>query len=101
MILVRDVFRLKFGKAKDAVAVWKEMLPILQKSGLGRRSTRVMTDLVGNYYTLVMENTFESLEEFEKGHKQTTPAEEWQKIYHTRFVPLVESGYREIFTILE
>ncbi len=101
MILVRDVFRLKFGKAKEAIAAWKEMLPIMQKSGTGRSSTRVMTDLVGNYYTMVMENTYESLEEFGKAHSGTTTTGDWQKLYHTRFVPLVESGYREIFTIIE
>jgi len=96
MILVRDVFRLKFGKARDALVVWKEM------GEYGRRtnrpgSPRVMSDLVGPYYTMVMETTFPDLAAWEREMHGIMDAE-WRAIYQ-KFTPLVESGYREIFTI--
>lgn len=41
MILVRDVFRLKFGKARDALAVWKEMAAQAKKAGWQTTPPRV------------------------------------------------------------
>ena len=35
MILVRDIFQLKFGKAKDAIALWQEGKTIAQEIGHG------------------------------------------------------------------
>jgi hypothetical protein len=47
MILVRDVFHLKFGKARNAVSLRKEVLALAKKIGYGARSARLLTDLVG------------------------------------------------------
>jgi hypothetical protein len=99
MILVRNVFRLKFGKAKDALALWKEGRQIAERVGSGE-SMRAMTDLVGPFYTLVMEEEFPSLAEMERELQSELGAEEW-KAWYQKFVPLVESGYREVFTIVE
>jgi hypothetical protein len=66
MIVVRNVFQLKFGKAKDAIALWKEGREIARRVGGETSTPRAMTDLVGKFYT-----------------------------------GIVESGYREIFTVLE
>ena len=56
MIVVRNVFRLKFGKAREAAALLKESLAI-QKRALPdlEFSTRVLTDVSGPFYTLVLE----------------------------------------------
>jgi len=99
MIIVRNVFRLKFGKAKDALALWKEGRQIAQRTGSGG-GMRAMTDLVGPFYTLVMEEQFESLAEMEKEMQSEMGAEEW-KGWYQKFVPLVDSGYREVFTVVE
>jgi hypothetical protein len=57
----------------------------------------VLTDLTGQYYTLVAETTFKSLTDFESFfHKEMAVAGE---LYHKKFVPLVDSGRREIFTV--
>ena len=64
MILVRDVFRLKFGKAREALAVGKEMAEQGMRSGVMSKP-RVLTDLVGPYYTLVMETTAKDLATWE------------------------------------
>jgi hypothetical protein len=44
MILVRDIFQLKFGRAKDALALWKEGAGLAQKYGY--KIDRLLTDLV-------------------------------------------------------
>lgn len=98
MILVRDVFRLKFGKAKEAKALWQEGLRIAKRVGYGPQ--RLLTDLTGPFYTFVMESTHEGLAAYEASAKRTQGAEGWEEWYQ-RFVPLVESGYREIFTIAD
>jgi hypothetical protein len=98
MILIRDVFRLKFGKARDAVALWKEMAELGRRTGRAG-SPRAMTDLVGPYYTMAMEMTFPDLAAWEK-EMHATMDSEWRALYQ-KFTPLVDSGYREIFTLLD
>jgi hypothetical protein len=98
MILVRDVFRLKFGKAKEAKALMKEGVRIARKAG--NAPSRQLIDLVGPYYTLVLESTHASLAAWESSMGNDMGAEEMAAWYE-RFKPLVESGYREIFTVLD
>lgn len=98
MIIVRNVFRLKFGKAKDALALWKEGREIARRTGSGEKM-RAMTDLVGPFYTLVMEEEFPSLAAMEQEWQNEMGAEEW-KGWYQKFVPLVENGYREVFTLV-
>jgi hypothetical protein len=49
MIVVRNVFRLKFGRSKEAVGLWKEGLALGKKLGFQSKSNRVLTDLVGPF----------------------------------------------------
>ena len=69
MILVRDVFRLKFGKAKEARALLKEGLRIAAKAGFS--SQRQLVDLTGQFYTLVLESTHASLAAWESAMSNT------------------------------
>jgi len=101
MILVRNVFRLKYGKAREATALVKEGLAIQKRAITGVEfSTRVLTDVTGPFYTLVLELTVPNLATFEKYGPQLFADKEWQANYQ-KMTPLVESGYREIFTIVE
>ena len=95
MILVRDVFRLKFGKAREALAAWKEMGEHARRVGMP--PARILADLVGPYYTLVMETTAADLSTWEKEMRRGMD-EEFRALYQ-KFTPLIDSGYREIFTI--
>ena len=99
MILVRNVFQVQFGKSKEAVALWMEGLAVQKRIGFNAKSTRLLTDLVGNYYTIVFEMTFESLADFENAGKTVMAKKEWQDWY-ARIVPLTQSGHREIFNIV-
>ncbi len=100
MILVRDVFRVQFGKARDALRAFKAVGTVTQGMGFGSESFRVLTDLVGPFYTLVLETTYPNLSAYEQAGKKIMNNQEWRMAYQT-FTPFVESGYREIFTIVE
>lgn len=99
MIVVRNVFQLKFGKAKEAVALMKEGLAIQKRIGLDIPA-RLLTDLTGPFYTLVLELTVPSLAALEANQPRLMGDKDWQANYQ-KFAPLVESGYREVFTIVE
>ena len=98
MILVRNIFQLKFGKAREAKALIKENEALVKQHG--NYPTRYLTDLTGPYYTLVMEMTFESLAALEKSQSETMGTKEFSDWYQ-RFTPLVESGHREIFSVVD
>ena len=97
MIVVRDIFQIKFGRMKEALESWKEMA---KASPMPRENhPRVLTDLTGPYYTLVIEATFKNLADYESfSRKEMAGAGD---VYHKKFVPLVDSGRREIFTVAE
>jgi hypothetical protein len=97
MIVVRNVFQVKFGRARDAVALMKEGIAIGQKVGM---NARVLTDITGPAYTVVLETTHENLGDFEAKSKDVMGSVEW-KGWYQKFIPLVESGNREIFSVAE
>jgi hypothetical protein len=99
MIIVRNVFRLKFGKAKEGVALMKEGMAMQKRAGADF-SQRLMTDLTGPFYTLVLELTVPNLAALESQMPRTMGDKDFQANYQ-KFVQLVESGYREIFTLIE
>ena len=97
MIVVRDIFQVKFGRMKEVL----ELGRLMQKSfaGAPERRPRMLTDLTGQYYTFIMEGTFKDLADFEKSMRQEMPG--MSELYHKSFAPLIDSGRREIFTIVE
>ena len=97
MIIVRDVFRLKFGKARDAKALIEESKKLPVQFGTDGR--QVLTDLVGPSYTLVLETNFPSLAVFEQEMGKSMGHQEW-KSWYEKFQVLVDSSYREIFTLV-
>jgi hypothetical protein len=99
MIVIRNVFRLKFGKAKEAVALMKEGLAIQHRAG-ATFSSRILTDLTGPFYTMVLELTVPSLAVFESEGPRFMADKDFQANYQ-KLVPLVESGYREVLSIVE
>ena len=98
MIIVRNTFRIKFGKAKEAIPVIKEAIAINKKLGIA--DVRALMDLTGDSYTLVFETSHVSLSDFESKMKMIFASEEWSAIYQ-KIVPLVESAHRDIFTVIE
>jgi hypothetical protein len=99
MVVVRNVFQLKFGQARPAAALWKEGLQVVKRVQ-PKQTPRLLTDIVGTSYTVVFETTHESLADFEQSARVLMANDDWQKWYQ-KLVPLVESGYREIFTVVD
>jgi hypothetical protein len=98
MVVVRNVFRLKFGKAREAQEAMKSVIAAARRVGMVEPG-RVLTDVTGPFYTLVHELTFPALADLERAQQNMSdPA--WKDAY-AKFVPLVESGYREIFRVVE
>jgi hypothetical protein len=97
MILVRDVFQVKFGRMKEALESWKEMAKASPFPP--ENHPRLLTDFTGQYYTLVAEATFKSLTDYESFVRREMAGA--GDIYHRKFVPLVDSGRREILTVVE
>ena len=97
MILVRDVFQLNFGQARPVKVLMQESKKLM---GDDAKNSRVMFDLIGPSYTMVLEFTYQNLAEFEKSMSDTTSKEEWG-VWYQKFVPHIKSSYREVFTILD
>ena len=96
MILVRDVFQAKYGKGDELVALFKEFGEI-SDWGSGQR---LLTDLSGEFFTVVTETEVESLAEFERLRDEEFGKPEFAD-WFARMMPLVESGRREFYTIVE
>jgi hypothetical protein len=96
MILVRNVFQIKFGRMKEALEIWK-------KEGLklipSHRNPRLLTDLTGPFYTLILEATHKDLADLESSMKENSQAASGG--FYQKFTPLVDSGRREVFMVVE
>ena len=101
MIVIRNLFRLKFGKAREAVALVKEGIAIQKRVGAGLDfSTRLLTDVTGPFYTVIWEITVPNLSAFEAAAPQLMGDKHWQANYQ-KFGALADSGHREIFSVVE
>jgi len=98
MILVREIFEVKFGKMKDALGLVKEANGFMNPQD--HDSGRVCTDMTGPFYTLVLESTFKNLTDYEDREKSISKNGDWKEWY-SKFVPLIDNGRREIYSIVE
>jgi hypothetical protein len=100
MIVVRDIFRLKFGQSKEAMTLWKKAAGLLRDSGYGALNVRLLTDLAGApYYTVVLESTFNSVAEWETAHQAARDNAPWKAVY-AKIIPFTEMGTREILSVV-
>ena len=101
MIVVRDVFRLRFGQAKAATPLWRDAAAALRKSGYGARDIRLLTDVAGpDYYTIVLESTYDSVAQWEEATKAVKANKDWADLYR-QIIALTEKGHREILSVIE
>jgi len=98
MIVVRDIFQLKFGQSKEAVAIWKQIRQLHPNTGYGK--ARMLTDFAGgHYYTLVLESEWDSVSEWEAEMRRGMGDPQWRALYN-KIIPLTESGKREILSVI-
>ena len=95
MILVRLVFQAKFGKAGQLAREWVQSgRGNSERAGMGR----VLTDLSGQFDTVVMEFQVESLAAWEQQRKENFSNPEFAQEFQ-RSSDLIESGRAEFYTI--
>ena len=93
MILVRTVFQVKWGKMDEVLAGMARMGSL--SHDLGRPRPRLLTDLGGPMFTLVLELEVESLDQWQQQQMFHDP--QWQAA--TASMPDVfESGRTEFYT---
>jgi hypothetical protein len=95
MYLIRDTFHCKPGKAKELVKKFKQTIPFMEQQHF--KNVRIMTDIVSEYWTVLLEGEVESLSQFEnqKGFTSQPKVKEIMAGY----MDLVDGGKREIFFI--
>ena len=97
MYLIRETFQAKPGKAKDLVKMFKLAAPHFAKEQK-MQNMKVLTDIVGNYWTVVVETEVEELGIFFKELRTATMSDEVKEIMKG-YMDCVEGGRREIFMI--
>ena len=100
MLIIREVFTAKPGQASKLAKLFKK--------SFGQMPTvRVMTDLVGNYNTVVAEFEMKNLMEFEQMMKDYKSGKMDSKMdpdvagEMSQYTEMFMSGHREIFEIVE
>ena len=94
MLLVRNVFRAKYGMG-DALVQLLVGTPSIWSGG---KNFRVLTDASGPFFTVVAELTFDSFAAYELAEKAELALPEFGAWFE-KMVPLVDSGYREFWTV--
>jgi hypothetical protein len=95
MILVRYVFQVKWGKVHEVLEAFKQGEEVMGER-YGR--FRILTDLTGQFNTVVQEVEVESLAEWEGGRAELFAKPEFQKMMADT-AGLFESGRVEFYTI--
>lgn len=94
MILVRQVYHLKFGMSEKAVALLKELMEEFMPQTRGM----ILSDISGRDFTVVMEGEFESLESWEQERQEGYEREDFSSWFR-RFQELVETSFTEIYNV--
>ena len=94
MILVRQVFQVKYGCMDKVMAEFKSMPENIRKAS---NISRVLTDISGKNFTLVFETKAESLEAYWKAFQAMF--KEMEGAGEDPFSQYIDSGYKEFYTI--
>lgn len=92
MIVVREVFIAKPGMASKLAAMWKEQMP----------EAKVMTDLIGQYNTVIMEGEYKDLASWEaemKKFMEESKNEKPKEGSGPKHTDMYLTGHREILRI--
>lgn len=98
MLMVRDVFRCKPGKAGELAQRMKKMAESMTADD-GFENSRVMVDFVATYWTVVMQSEVPDLAAFERHMREYGQREDLRAVM-AGYMDLVEGGHREIFRIV-
>ena len=99
MIVVRMVFQAKWGKAGEAAQEFRENAKTWKKVMGSNVRTRILTDLSGQFDTLVQEVEVESLAEWERLRGILFSSPEFQEVQERRGETPFVSGRTEFYTL--
>ena len=94
MIVVREVFQAKYGQGDSMVALFKEA----QGKWLSEVPSRLLVDLSGRFFSVVVEIEVESLAEWEDRMAKMFAAPETAD-WFARITFFIDSGTPEFYTI--
>lgn len=97
MYLERNVFSLKFGASREAVPMWKDYLKRVCEHD-PEIHARLLTDVSGPAYTLVLELTYQTFEAAEPSQCRLTNRQDWKEFYQ-KFIPYCEKAERTYYKI--
>jgi hypothetical protein len=97
MIVIRNVFQCKPGKAKDLVTMLKASGEAMQ-SNQAVKGTRVLTDAAATFWTVVLEIEYASLDGWQKSVQEFGSDQKAQKAMEG-YMDLVTGGHREIWKV--
>ena len=100
MLIARQVFRAKYGRGDELVALFRELNTRMREAGGTAPRFRILTDVSGPFFTVVTEVEVESLAVWEGKFRQSMDRP-WMSEWFGRMRPLVESGSREFYNIVE
>ncbi len=95
MILVRQVFQVKFGHMDEVLAAFKAASESAQSSF---NISRVLTDISGKNFTLVLETKTESMDAYWEALRASFEEPEIAAQSNS-LMQHIESGYKEFYTI--
>jgi hypothetical protein len=95
MILVRQVFQVKYGQMDKVLAAIEAASQSMQGS---TNITRVLTDISGKNFTLVFESKAESMDAYWEALQAGFTDQEVSETVNV-LMQHVESGHREFYTI--
>jgi hypothetical protein len=97
MIVERNEFRVKFGMMKDALAIWKDVFDEMKNIKDAPR-LRIMTDMTGPAYTLVVELEVRDFIQIGFKNYLWSTNSKAAELYR-KFVPLCDSSERILYKI--
>ena len=100
MLLVRQVFQAKYGRGDELVALFRELNARMRDAGELMPRFRILTDASGPFFTVVTEVEVENFAAWEQGFRESMD-QPWMGEWFGQMMPLVESGSREFYNIVE
>ena len=97
MYVERNEFQLKFGASKEALPMWRGYLDKVKARDKSIHA-RLLTDVSGPAYTMVLEIYYSSFAEAEPSQCRLTHQTDWKEFYD-RFIPLCERSSRTYYKL--
>lgn len=99
MLLVQEVFQVKWGRGDELVAVLKEMQTALDEVGFGEQD-RILTDASGPFFTVISEYVVPSFSAWEAEFEKLLGLPALDE-FMSKTAELVESGERRFYNVVE